>query len=59
MPVIKSKRQNRWARWAAKNDPNPKTRKAAKEAIQEAHGRKLGRLPETDSKRKKKRSLTR
>lgn len=41
-----SQAQNRWAHWAEKNSPNPKTRKAAHDFVQADAGRKIGKLPE-------------
>ncbi len=45
MPSV-SQAQNRWAHWAEKNAPDPKTRKAAADYVAADHGRKISKLPQ-------------
>lgn len=54
MPIVKSKAQNRWAHWAAKHGKG-KTRKAAKDAVREFHGKITRGMPERKASRKRSR----
>ena len=45
MPSV-SIAQNRWAHWAEKNSPDPKTRAAAADYVAADAGRKISKLPE-------------
>jgi hypothetical protein len=47
-----SQAQNRWAHWAEKNSPDPKTRAAAADYVAADAGRKISKLPQHKSKGK-------